>query len=430
VPKHFNDILVTIRTVESGGNYTIGKNRGGASGAYQYIDSTWNNFKGYPSAYLAPPEVQDERALQDVKGILWTWKGDVSMVPVIWYYPRAAREPELMDQVPHPWAGNRLTVRQYQQRWLDVLQFVTGQPLANRLALLPPELRFLSGIPPEVPPPSAESLLTIAYPVLGNSLLAPPPVCPEEECGVGTDAVVYGQKLQPILVVADGVVSAVEDGDPVSGTVAVTVTDAAGRTYRYAGFNDDTPGTGDGVAARYYRFTPLARVGSAVRAGQMLGFMGDTDPMPANEFRGTGAEPVWPHLRLTIHDADGVQLDADALVSIAQRRQACHVGLGPWSSPPHPELAGDAAIDPVVIDVLFDGKFTLQGDGTMTAVGNSALIVPPQGCVWAPTKAFGPRAEGNNPPLAWVVPIVVSPRHVVNGSVTLDDIPPAPVAFR
>ncbi len=167
VPKHFGDILLTIRTIESGGNYTIPKNKGGASGAYQYIDSTWNNYKGYPSAYLAPAAIQDERALADVKAILWTWKNDVSMVPVIWYYPKAARDPALMDQVPKPWAGNRLTVREYQMRWLDVLEFITGQPLGYRLALLPPELRFLTGLPPEIPA-SAATLGVIAFPVLGQ----------------------------------------------------------------------------------------------------------------------------------------------------------------------------------------------------------------------------------------------------------------------
>ena len=87
MPRELNDILVTIRLVESGNNYAIGKNRGGASGAYQYIDSTWGNYKGFPSAYLAPPWVQDEKALAVVKAILATWHGDVSMVPVIWYYP-------------------------------------------------------------------------------------------------------------------------------------------------------------------------------------------------------------------------------------------------------------------------------------------------------------------------------------------------------
>ena len=311
VPKHIGDILMTIRTIESGGNYTIPKNRGGASGAYQYIDSTWNNYKGYPSAYLAPPEMQDERALADVNAILWNWKGDVSMVPVIWYYPLAVSNPVLMDQVPKPWAGNRLTVREYQMRWLDVLQFITGAPLGYRLALLPPELRFLTGIPPELPL-SFSTLNAVAFPVLGKSLVAPPAPC-QDICDYGTDAVVYGQKMQPILAVMSGVVTAVEEDDPVGGSVSVTITDALGRTYHYAGFNDDTPGTTDGAAVRPYRLTVLAKVGTQVRAGQVLGFMGDTDPMPSNENFGIGDEAVWPHLRLSIYDPDRHQ---------AQRRLA------------------------------------------------------------------------------------------------------------
>ena len=112
-------VLDTIRTVESGGNYAASPNRGGASGAYQYIGSTWNNYGGYAAAYLAPAAVQDARATDDVNAILGEY-GDVSYVPVVWYWPVAARDPSQMDVVPMPGAGNRLTVREYQQHWLDV----------------------------------------------------------------------------------------------------------------------------------------------------------------------------------------------------------------------------------------------------------------------------------------------------------------------
>lgn len=110
-------ILDTIRTIESGGDYTTEPNSGGASGAYQYVDSTWNDHGGYESAYLAPPEVQDARAATDVQTVLATY-GDVAYVPVVWYWPVAAGDADQLDIVPMPGAGNRLTVREYQSRWL------------------------------------------------------------------------------------------------------------------------------------------------------------------------------------------------------------------------------------------------------------------------------------------------------------------------
>ena len=110
-------ILDTIRTTESGGDYTTPKNQGAASGTYQYIDSTWNDYKGYASAYLAPPQIQDAKAASDVQAVLAEY-GDVAFIPVIWYWPRAATDPSQLDTVPMPAAGNQLTVREYQQRWL------------------------------------------------------------------------------------------------------------------------------------------------------------------------------------------------------------------------------------------------------------------------------------------------------------------------
>lgn len=112
-------ILDTIRTLESGGRYGAPKNAGGASGAYQYIDSTWGAYGGYASAYLAPATIQDERAALDVQKVLDTY-GDVGYVPISWYWPRAISHPEDLDIVPMPGAGNRLTVREYQTRWLEL----------------------------------------------------------------------------------------------------------------------------------------------------------------------------------------------------------------------------------------------------------------------------------------------------------------------
>ena len=425
VPKHLDDILTTIRLVESSNNYTIPPNRGGASGAYQYIDSTWNNFNGYPKAYLAPAAVQDQRALADVRSILKTWNNDVSMVPVIWYFPRAARDPALMDEVPLPGSGNRLTVREYQFRWLGVLEYLIGAPLLYRLSLLPPEFRFLSGVPPELIYNQLD-VLQIAVPVLGKSTLGPLTACLSEEC-VGSYAIIYGQRLQPILASADGVVTAVERGDEVSGAITVTITDPAGRTFHYAGFNDDSPNTSDGAAIDSLRLTSLAKVGTSVKAGQVIGFMGDTDPMPALEHRGLEPDAmVWPHLRLTIRDRDGAMLDADSLVAAAQFRQSCHVGIGPWAVPADPTLES-ADLDDVDVSAVIYGKWTIHGDGTVTATGKSALIVSAADCTWAPTQAFGPGAGGSNPPLIWFVPVKIPPAYWVTGATTASTTPIAPL---
>lgn len=430
MPKQISDILLTIRLMESGDRYDARPNRGGASGAYQYIDSTWANYGGYPSAYLAPPWVQDERAAMHVQAILDRYNGDVSMVPVIWYYPPAASNPELMDQVPKPHLGNKLTVREYQMRWLDMLEYVVGSPLGYRAALLPPDLKYLSGLPPEFAlQPDAEP--EIAFPVLGMSMLAAPPACPDDACPPGTSAVIYGQKLQPVLAATDGVVTAVQPGNPVSGAVTLTLTDMVGRTYVYAGFNDDTPGTDDGAADLSLRFTSLATVGTPVRAGQILGFMGDTDPMPSSGSQGI-ADEVWPHLRLTIYDTDGTRLDTDLMVSRAQRRQACHVGIGPWSVPVEGPLARAARVsdDDVVVSAGEAGSWTIHPSGSITAVGKAALIVAPEDCEWAPDIPFGPGASGNQPPEGWDDPFDIPAKAWVAGAQAADPAQPVVVVRR
>ena len=80
--------MAAVKQVESGGNYAaVGpKTRyGNASGAYQWLTSTWNNYGGFADAKDAPPEVQEQRAREDF-GRLWEqYGGDVRQIAMHWH---------------------------------------------------------------------------------------------------------------------------------------------------------------------------------------------------------------------------------------------------------------------------------------------------------------------------------------------------------
>lgn len=117
-------ILATIRTLESGHDYTVinpGNVGNEASGAYQFLRTSWNNYGGYAEAWQAPPAVQDQKAAEWVTAILQQHNGDVSAVPVAWYIGSVpAPGATAWDRVPHPGSGNTITPRQYQTKWLGI----------------------------------------------------------------------------------------------------------------------------------------------------------------------------------------------------------------------------------------------------------------------------------------------------------------------
>jgi len=436
-PDQIANILATIRYLESRGNYTIAPNKGNASGAYQFIESTWDGYGGYRHAYQAPPAVQDERAAADVLRFLTMWNNDVSMIPVMWYYPRAARDTALMDIVPVPSAGNILTVREYQQRWLAVWAFLSGQPIPQPLTLADALGRL--GVAPQLPPsqavdpdtPAIERQATIAFPVLGPTRLAAPDCGDAQDlaqnagadasraeieaaglCAEEAPSIIFGVKLQPVLAVVDGVVTEVVDRP--GRTISVTVTDEFGRSYRLAGFNDDNPGTDDGAAPDHLRLSALARVGTTVRAGQVLGFMGDTSPLPLGirsdvptdatiELR---PDAVAPHVRLTIEDLDGTPVDAYGPVIDALFRQVCTVGTGQWSGPPNGEGHAPVTIETTDDDREIDSEWVISSSGQVTASGWAAMIYPSESCSYTPADKRGPGAGGaTDVPLSWLLPI-------------------------
>lgn len=127
-------VLATIRSVESGDDYTARARGSSASGAYQFTDATWNTYAGYARAVDAPPAVQDVRAVEHVTYILNTHNEDLAAVPVVWYLGhRPTPGSPAWDRVPAPGAGNRLTPRQYQEHWMQRYhQLLDGDHAASR----------------------------------------------------------------------------------------------------------------------------------------------------------------------------------------------------------------------------------------------------------------------------------------------------------
>ena len=119
-----NYILETIRAMESGGNYGAQNRTASASGAYQFIDSTWKNLASAMStaspyanghAKDAPPAIQDAVAAFHVRTLLINYDYHLAAVPLGWYYEASINNPGKLDAVP---SGNKLTPRQYAVSWL------------------------------------------------------------------------------------------------------------------------------------------------------------------------------------------------------------------------------------------------------------------------------------------------------------------------
>lgn len=124
--------LATIRQRESGGNYTAKNGNSTASGAYQFINSTWRGLGGdqyAPTAREATPEQQDAIARAYVERILDTNGGRIDAIPRSWY----VGNPNAADGYQPPGAGNEgFTVGRYVNGWMGTFNQVSnGQAQAT-----------------------------------------------------------------------------------------------------------------------------------------------------------------------------------------------------------------------------------------------------------------------------------------------------------
>ena len=133
-----------------------------------------------------------------------------------------------------------------------------------------------------------------------------------------------GTKLQKLLAAVDGKVT-YRDGGALSGNM-ITITDADGWSYRYIHVNNDSPGTDDNLNLLEWALAPDLLSGSRVKAGQHVGFMGDSG----------NAEGTAPHLHFEVRAPDGTAVNPWTSLRLAQGLPAgnqCSYGTNPPATP-------------------------------------------------------------------------------------------------
>lgn len=110
-----------IAKIESGGNYKARSKSSSASGKYQYIESTWAGYGGYAEAWMAPPAVQDAKAIADISNKMRAYGGDIRKVVMSWFLPAAVSNPALAAKVPK---GNAISPNQYADKVMKALGVV------------------------------------------------------------------------------------------------------------------------------------------------------------------------------------------------------------------------------------------------------------------------------------------------------------------
>jgi Peptidase family M23 len=171
-----------------------------------------------------------------------------------------------------------------------------------------------------------------------------------------------GVRMQPLLAVVDGTITRIQTDAGISGN-AISVTGADGWYYNYFHVNNDTPGTDDGNTEPEWVVSPGLKIGSHVKAGQVIGYMGDSG----------NAEGSVPHLHFEIRTPDRTPVNPYYSLVAAQERATCGIDEPAWTNTALGALSPKAV---AVIPLSDGGRWVIDVDGRLHAEGPAAHIDP------------------------------------------------------
>ena len=158
-----------------------------------------------------------------------------------------------------------------------------------------------------------------------------------------------GHKLEHEVAASDGTIAWAHLANTGTEGNMLQLTGKDGWVYWYIHINNDTPGTDDGKNPARWQLAPGIHVGSVVKAGEFIAYMGDSGD----------AESTQPHLHFEIHPPNSGAIDPYTSLRLAQGLPAggqCNFDTNPA---PDPSPAGGT------------GYWTLGADGSVLAFGGA-----------------------------------------------------------
>jgi murein DD-endopeptidase MepM/ murein hydrolase activator NlpD len=266
-------------------------------------------------------------------------------------------------------------------------------------------------------PPGFPRYRTITFPVLEHVTYTDTFGAPRSGGRHHEGEDLIGKRLFHEVSAVDGTVVYMRSDAGGLGGNWLEIRDADGWYYNYGHINNDDPGTDDGANPRRWRFAWNLHVGSKVKAGQFVAYMGNSGD----------AEHSVPHLHFEIRTPSRVAIDEYPSLRLAQHLSVdntwCNVpsdptgvpsansGRGYWLVDGHGSVQafgaavryGDASALPLAAPVLGiratptgrgyrlvarDGGVFSYGDAHFYgSTGRMRLFAPVQGLVPTPTGA-------------------------------------------